>query len=150
MQRTLLALALLAAGTLVALPTEAAAPSLVKGLQRNLDAVRAQAAALEERVRAPLPPNPGADAAGIADGGLASTLGGLRRAGMALAHGLHRLRESTAPDRVREQEVLVHMGVELRAFVWTLDDIEDAPDPTAPLARARTALGHFERAAENL
>lgn len=119
---------------LIAAPAAAAdsVGRMLVALERDIDAATVHAAVLRDRFAADVAPDEGADIAGIADGGAASTLRALRLAARAVDRRLERLRLATAdglaPDRAA---VVLTLRASVATLQRTLAGIPSAPDPDA-------------------
>jgi hypothetical protein len=98
-------------------------------LARDIGAAQAHAAVLRERLETAVEPSDGADTAGIADGGVDSSLSSLRLVARALDRRVERLRLATAgelpPDRT---EVLLVLRTSLADFRWTIETMGQGPN----------------------
>ncbi len=141
---------------LVAVAAPAAATSGVgralQALERDIVAVTAHAAALRERFAADVETGKGAEIAGIADGGVDSSLTALRLAARAVDRRLERLRLATAgeltPDRA---EVMLALRSSLASLLWTIEVIPSTPEPDAATkAKRERQLAQLDEALAEL
>ena len=141
---------------LVAVAAPAAATSGVgralQALERDIAAATAHAAALRERFAADVATGKGADIAGIADGGVGSSLTALRLAARAVDRRLERLRLATAgelgPDRA---EVMLALRSSLASLLWTIEVIPSTPEPDAATkAKRERQLAQLDEALAEL
>lgn len=149
--RALLMLLLLVAGTAPAAATSGVGHTL-QALERDIGAATAHAAALRERFAADVATGKGADIAGIADGGVDSSLTALRLAARAVDRRLEQLRAATAgelgPDRAA---VMLALRSSLASLLWTIEVIPATPEPdVATKARRERQLAELDEALADL
>ena len=151
LMRAMLLMLLLVA---IAAPAEAAAgvTRTLAALERDIGAATAHALALRERLEAEVETSKGADIAGIADGGVGSSLTALRLAARAVDRRLEQLRLATAgdlpPDRA---EVMLALRSSLASLLWTIEAIplRLEPDPET-LAKRERQLAQLDEAVAEL
>jgi|GEM_PF-1957080 len=124
-------------------------------LTQDIGAARAHAAALRERLATDVATSDGAAIAGIADGGIASSVNALRLVARAMDRRLEQLRLATAselePDRA---ELLLVLRASLADFRWTIERMAQDPGPgsgtetghDSALVRLDATLRELERA----
>ena len=141
---------------LLALAAPAAATSGVgrtlQALERDIWAATAHAAALRERFAADVATGEGAEIAGIADGGVDSSLTALRLAARAVDRRLERLRQATAgelgPD---EAAVMLALRASLASLHWTIESIPSTLERDAETtARRDRQLARLDEALDEL
>jgi hypothetical protein len=113
-------------------PATSGVERTLQALERDIGAATAHAVALRERVAADVATGKGADIAGIADGGVGSSLTALRLAARAVDRRLERLRLATAgeltPDRAA---VMLALRTSLASLLWTIEVIPATLQPDA-------------------
>jgi len=112
----------------------------------DIGAARAHAAALRERFAVEVGTSKGADIAGIADGGIATSLTALRLVARALDRRLERLRLARASELSADRaEVMLALRASLADLRWTIESLPAAADPdAASLARRELQLERLD------
>ena len=112
----------------------------------DIGAARAHAAALRERFAVEVGTDKGADIAGIADGGIATSLTALRLVARALDRRLERLRLARASELSADRaEVMLALRASLADLRWTIETVPAAPAAdAASLARRELQLERLD------
>lgn len=134
-------------------PVAAVAGSLstLVRLEQSIRAAMAHTDSLREDLHRESVVNPAAEIAGIADGGVRSSLAALRLTARSIDRRLETLRLTLAGESLKHVEILLAMRRDLATLAWAIEAIPPTlEDPTAGRRELKAALLEIEQALTDL